>query len=333
MTYSKKLLAVCTTALALGAWTAPAGASEVGIDDGVLRFTAVAGELNDALVVPDDEGGLLVADLGAAPETGDGCEAFDAFASCSAAHAVALALGDGDDVASVDSGITVPATFDGGDGADSLSAGGGPTLLRGGAGEDMLSGGTGGDSIDPGPGTDYVVADGGDDKIVARDGTEDAISCGDGNDSVSADPVDNVDTDCERVTTSGPQPTLADPTASGSPAGDGSGAGAGGDGAGGSAPAVNREERVACAPKRRWVSCAFRLRTADVNGTVDVTLNRGSTVFARGRTRVVNGMAKVRMRTRGPLVNGSYKLRAQVHPDGGSVFKRGWRVGVLVLGR
>jgi hypothetical protein len=65
----------------------------------------------------------------------------------------------------------------------------------------------------------------------------------------------------------------------------------------------------------------------------DVTLNRGSATFARGRAKVVGGVFKIRMRTRGRLVNGSYKLRAQVQPTGGTAFKRGWRVGVLVLGR
>ena len=86
-------------------------------------------------------------------------------------------------------------------------------------------------------------------------------------------------------------------------------------------------------PKRRWISCAVRLRDPRVNGTVDVTLARGSVDFARARGRVVAGTFRVRMRTRAPLVSGTYKLRAAVRPASGSPFRRAWRVGVLAFGR
>ena len=315
------LLAAAAMAAALGIAAVPASASQVAVDDDVLRFTAAPGESNDALVVPNDEGGLLVADSGSGPAVpGEGCEQADGFALCQDARAVVVALGDQDDVASIDSYVLAPATIDGGDGADSVSAGGGPTLVRGGAGDDFLNGGGANDSIDPGAGMDYVIAGAGDDTIAARDGAEDAIACGDGDDTVSADPGDSVDEDCERVSTGGPAPALADPTVSGGP----------------SDPGVidpTRAEQTLCVPKRRWISCAVRLRDPRVSGRFDATLARGSVNYARGRGRVVAGTFRVRMRTRAPLVSGTYKLRVNVRPTSGSPFRRAWRVGVLAFGR
>ena len=73
----------------------------------------------------------------------------------------------------------------------------GPNTLRGGAGDDTLAGGGGDDIIDGGTGADTISGDAGDDVILARDGEVDQIACGDGVDSVVADPQDVVAADCE----------------------------------------------------------------------------------------------------------------------------------------
>ena len=317
----KAVLAAAAAAAALGITAGPASASQVAVHGGVLRLTASPGELNDALVAANDDGGLLVADSGNSPaEPGAGCEPLDGFAACADAGSIALVLGDEDDVASIDAFVYLPATIDGGDGGDSLSAGGGPTLVRGGAGDDFISGGEDDDSVDAGSGADYVNTAGGDDRIAARDGSEDSVACGDGEDVVSADSGDVVDSDCETVSHSA---APAQPQDGGRPD----------PGADPPGASPTREERAMCIPKRRWVACVVRLRDSRLEGTFDVTLGRGSAQYARGRGKVVAGMFRVRLRTRQPLVNGTYRLRAVVQPQGGTPFKRAWRVGVLAFGR
>jgi Ca2+-binding RTX toxin-like protein len=80
---------------------------------------------------------------------------------------------------------------------DTLAGDDGPNTLRGSAGDDTLTGGGGADIIDGGTGTDTISGDAGDDVILARDGEVDRIACGDGVDSVVADPQDVVAADCE----------------------------------------------------------------------------------------------------------------------------------------
>jgi Ca2+-binding RTX toxin-like protein len=110
----------------------------------------------------------------------------------------------------------------------SMQALGGDDQLRGsdddetidaGAGNDDIVAGYGNDTIIAGPGTDKVVADrdarcnemhcdispgSASDTIDTVDGEADTISCGPGNDTVKADPIDNVAPDCEAVTRSAP---------------------------------------------------------------------------------------------------------------------------------
>jgi Ca2+-binding RTX toxin-like protein len=86
--------------------------------------------------------------------------------------------------------------------------------IDGGAGDDELIGGFGDDTIVGGPGKDRIRGDRparcnelhcdygsgfGADTIDARDGEADSVSCGPGVDSVKADALDVVDTDCENV--------------------------------------------------------------------------------------------------------------------------------------
>lgn len=76
-------------------------------------------------------------------------------------------------------------------GNDSLYGLGGNDRLFGGSGNDRLFGGLGRDVLDGGPGRDV---------ISARDEARDTIRCGPGRDTVTADRIDAVARDCERVT-------------------------------------------------------------------------------------------------------------------------------------
>lgn len=87
----------------------------------------------------------------------------------------------------------------GGGGNDRISGGAGNDRLFGGTGIDRLNGGAGSDSLNGGTGRDTLLGGTGNDTISARDGTRDIINCGSGRDSVTADKVDRVARDCERV--------------------------------------------------------------------------------------------------------------------------------------
>jgi hypothetical protein len=82
--------------------------------------------------------------------------------------------------------------------------------LTGNAAANVLRGGGAGDKLDGKGGSDSIFGEGGDDTITARDGAADTIDCGDGNDTVTADPQDIVIA-CETV-------TYADADGDGSPA-------------------------------------------------------------------------------------------------------------------
>ena len=80
---------------------------------------------------------------------------------------------------------------------DGVTGDEGSNTLRGGPGDDTVAGGGGDDILDGGTGADVLSGDAGDDIVLARDGETDRISCGDGVDSVVADPQDVVAPDCE----------------------------------------------------------------------------------------------------------------------------------------
>ena len=96
----------------------------------------------------------------------------------------------------------------GGAGIDNISGGPRNDVLYGNIGNDIMTGGSGNDDLNGGGGNDTLTGNvgmddlygaAGDDTINARDGEEDSIFCGDGIDTVTADVIDNVSTDCERV--------------------------------------------------------------------------------------------------------------------------------------
>jgi Tol biopolymer transport system component len=65
--------------------------------------------------------------------------------------------------------------------------------------DDRVCGQSGADVIVPGAGKDTVWAGGGNDVIDVRDGEKDVVHCGPGRDTVYADRIDVVASDCERV--------------------------------------------------------------------------------------------------------------------------------------
>jgi hypothetical protein len=85
-------------------------------------------------------------------------------------------------------------------GTDRLFGDAGHDLLYGEAGSDRLYGGSGNDRLFGGPGRDLLEGGTGNDVISARDRMRDTIRCGKGRDTVTADRMDIVSRDCERVT-------------------------------------------------------------------------------------------------------------------------------------
>ena len=86
----------------------------------------------------------------------------------------------------------------------------GPNVLTGLAGPDVLHGFAGNDTLVGGLGVDEFHGGDNDDQIQAQDGVgAESIGCGLGADSVTRDPTDVVDPDCETVTTN-TAPTISD---------------------------------------------------------------------------------------------------------------------------
>ena len=128
-------------------------------------------------------------------------------------RSVRLDLGEREDTATVS--IAVATTLLGGPGADRLTGGPADDQLSGDDGDDVLAGGAGADVAIGGPGLDEVSGDAGDDDIRVRDGIQDVVRCGDGDDKVDADTLDEVGADCEAV-----QRTPTPPPAGAEAAGD-----------------------------------------------------------------------------------------------------------------
>ena len=91
-------------------------------------------------------------------------------------------------------------TLRGGSRADTLRGLGGNDTLYGLGGNDRLFGGSGNDRLFGGLGRDLLDGGPGNDTISARDRARDTIRCGRGRDTVTADRIDTIARDCERVT-------------------------------------------------------------------------------------------------------------------------------------
>ena len=112
---------------------------------------------------------------------------------------------DGDDSVTID--VATPVHVIAGAGNDHVAGGYGPDTIAGGSGNDALSGGLGADSVSGAEG---------DDSLDVRDGIADTVSCGDGVDSVGADPSDPADLTtafaCETVAVEPPPPDTDAPS-------------------------------------------------------------------------------------------------------------------------
>lgn len=84
----------------------------------------------------------------------------------SAVTSLLILLGDGNDVASVGTGVRQRALLDGGAGNDVLTAGGGSSILLGGSGDDILTGGPQRDLLIGGAGRDCLFGRGGEDLLI-----------------------------------------------------------------------------------------------------------------------------------------------------------------------
>ncbi|CAA9481455.1 MAG: hypothetical protein AVDCRST_MAG67-897 [uncultured Solirubrobacteraceae bacterium] len=120
------------------------------------------------------------------------------FCPASGVQTIRLDLGEREDTATVS--LDISTTLLGGPGADRLTGGPAADQLSGDDGDDVLAGGGAGDVVVGGLGVDAVDGGAADDDVRVRDGIQDVVRCGDGNDSVDADTLDEVDGDCETVT-------------------------------------------------------------------------------------------------------------------------------------
>jgi hypothetical protein len=84
-------------------------------------------------------------------------------------------------------------------GRDRINGGAGADTLYGGSSADVVNGDAGNDRLTGGGSRDILRGNSGRDRIFARDGSRDRITCGTGRDRVSADRIDRVARDCERV--------------------------------------------------------------------------------------------------------------------------------------
>jgi diguanylate cyclase (GGDEF)-like protein len=135
-----------------------------------------------------------------------------------AAHSVAVTAdpdGVADDGSSGEHDNVMPDVEDliGGPAADTLVGGPGANSLSGGDGADALYGRDGDDTLEGGEGQDVMRAEAGDDTVRSRDASSDDVSCGAGQDSASADPVDQLAGDCETETVAPPPPAPPAPAA------------------------------------------------------------------------------------------------------------------------
>jgi Ca2+-binding RTX toxin-like protein len=80
---------------------------------------------------------------------------------------ILMELGDGNDRATIDSRITIPALLDGGAGNDTLQGGGGDAILIGGAGNDVLYGGLGHNLMIGGTGANRIAGGNAGDILIA----------------------------------------------------------------------------------------------------------------------------------------------------------------------
>jgi Ca2+-binding RTX toxin-like protein len=195
--------------LLLGGLAPVAGASEVRISAGKLRYTA-GNESNRIDVASNGMGELDFADPVTRVRAGAGCRATGrSTATCSGAvTSITISGRGGNDVLSA-TFLDVPVTLDGSTGNDTLTGGGAGDVLDGDEGNDRITGRGGNDDLrgdagddvlDGGPGADILRGGAGTDVIDYSDATGPVEVDLDGNaDDGGPGEGDRADADVERV--------------------------------------------------------------------------------------------------------------------------------------
>lgn len=182
-----------------------------------LVYTAGAGEVNDLGMRSDMFSHYVQDFVGPPTERVPPCEATPepggpgTSSRCpTMADRAIVDLGDGDDLGDVDENtqLFIPVTVLGGPGRDRISMHSpNGNVLDGGSGDDVVVSDVPLSDVPvpyvrypapPGPG-DTVAGGDGDDELVARNLRRDVVQCGPGEDTVTADAIDDVAADCERV--------------------------------------------------------------------------------------------------------------------------------------
>jgi RTX calcium-binding nonapeptide repeat (4 copies) len=188
------------------------------------------------------------------------------------------------------------------------------TTLVGGPGDDTLTGGPGPDRLDAGRGRDTLDGAAGDDYLVASsDGEVDVLRCGDGADTVVADPGDLVvdEASCESVRRI--EPSVAPPPGTLGPDL--------------LPPAITalrvRPARVLASSKRRSVRISWRL-SEDARAGFRLVRCRAGTMRCTahaGRTRHLQataGQGSIGIRLPARLRPGRYRVRARATDGAGN---------------
>ncbi|MGZ6638248.1 MAG: calcium-binding protein [Solirubrobacteraceae bacterium] len=213
-------------ALAAGAFL-PAVASAASVasyDASTGTVTIVGGPENNDITTG---GGLYMTAISdsAGIVAGPGCEQSDATTiSCDNYKTINADLGAGNDTIGTNLGPGTMGVVHGGPGDDKIYGDSGDSQIYGDEGNDYIDGGSGNDYIDGGAGHDQIYGDfeylepgDGNDTIVSRDGEQDDVSCGYGWDTVTADQLDRIGSECDQVDRgAAPTPT---PTPTPTPAG------------------------------------------------------------------------------------------------------------------
>ncbi len=138
-----------------------AQAAEVTVSGGELRYTAVAGRINDVTFDETAPGVVQVTRDTVEDEdafTGAGCavNTVGSDYTCSGVTRVVADVGDRSDRITATGLETLPATLSGGDGNDAIDSGAGGDTVSGGDGNDAINAGAGNDTVDGGPGDDTL---------------------------------------------------------------------------------------------------------------------------------------------------------------------------------